>query len=111
MTFGSYYQQGAVVLAVLSVGQLANVWSGSCGLTLVMSGHQKTMMNLTLACGLFNAIAALLLVRRYGALGAAAAAATTMVLQNILMLVFVKRKAGVWTHARLSLVTKHVFAR
>jgi O-antigen/teichoic acid export membrane protein len=109
--YGAYYQHGSVVLGIMSIGQVANVWSGCCGLTLVMSGHHKTMMKLTLASGLFNAAAAVLLVSQYGVLGAAATTAASTVLQNVLMLVFVKRKAGVWTHARFFLIGRQLFAR
>jgi O-antigen/teichoic acid export membrane protein len=111
MVYGSYYEHGAVALAVLSIGQLASVCSGSCGLTLVMSGHQSTMMKITLACGACGIAMTLFCVKEYGVVGAAAASAATTVLQNFVMLVFVKRKAGVWTHARLSLVSRAIFAR
>ncbi len=110
--YGSYYGAGATILALLSAGQLVNVWSGSCGLTLIMSGHQSTMMKITVVCGLLNAAGALWLVRGYGGIGIAAATASATILQNLLMLMFAKKKTGVWTHARFSVLTsRQIFAR
>ena len=110
--YGTYYGAGATILALLSAGQLVNVWSGSCGLTLIMSGHQSTMMKITVVCGLLNAAGALWLVRGYGGIGIAAATASATILQNLLMLMFAKKKTGVWTHARFSVLTsRQIFAR
>ena len=36
--FGEFYVDAWVVLVVLSVGKLVNVWTGSCGVTLMMTG-------------------------------------------------------------------------
>jgi O-antigen/teichoic acid export membrane protein len=104
--FGEFYQTGAMLLAILSLGQLANVWAGSCGLTLMLTGHQSTMMFITVFCGMFTAGAAWFLVESYGGVGVATAAACGMTLQNILMLLFVKKKIGIWTHADLLLIKK-----
>lgn len=104
--FGEYYQTGAIVLTILSVGQLANVWAGSCGLTLMLTGHQSIMMLITVFCGLFTAVLAWFLVSQYGGWGVAVAASSGMTIQNLLMLLFVKKKVGVWTHVNLSLVRK-----
>lgn len=112
MVYGKYYAGGATVLAVLSTGQLINVWSGSCGLTLIMSGHQRTMMKITVVCGILNAAGAMWLVSGYGGTGVAAATASATILQNLLMLLLAKRKTGVWTHARFSILTsRQIFAR
>jgi len=112
MVYGSYYAGGATVLALLSTGQLINVWSGSCGLTLIMSGHQRTMMKITMVCGILNAVGAMWLVSGYGGTGVAAATASATILQNLLMLLLAKRKTGVWTHARFSILTsRQIFVR
>jgi O-antigen/teichoic acid export membrane protein len=104
--FGEYYQTGGAVLAVLSIGQLANVWAGSCGLTLMLTGHQSTMMAITVTCGAFTAILAWFLVSRYEGLGVAIAASSGMILQNILMLLFAKNSIGVWTHVNPMLINR-----
>lgn len=101
--FGDYYGSGATILTLLSLGQLINVWTGSCGLTLMMSGHQTTMMAITIICGVLTVLGALFVVREYAATGVAAVAASGLALQNVLMLIYAKMKTGIWTHMQLSL--------
>ena len=100
--YGHYYRDGATALVLLSLGQFVNVWAGSCGIVLVMTGNQALMMLISIACGVINISAAVLVVDRYGLNGVAAVAAATMILQNGLMLMSSKRKTGMWTHARFS---------
>lgn len=96
--YGDYYRAGAVVLALLSLGQLANVWAGSCGLMLAMSGHQTLLMVATGVCGAITVILALLVVGTYGATGVAAAAAGGLVLHNLAMWLGARLTTGIWTH-------------
>jgi len=98
--FGNFYREGASVLAILSMGQFVNVWAGSCGLTLVMTGHQLTLMLISAVCGFIAVVGAICLVNTYGSEGVAGATAFAMILQNILMLFFTKHKIGIWTHVR-----------
>jgi len=107
LVFGEYYRSGGIILAILSTGQLANVWAGSCGLTLMLTGHQTTMMVITIICGFVTAISALLLVQPYGGVGVANAAAFGMVLQNVLMLLMARKKTGIWTHFGIGLLSKY----
>ena len=107
LVFGEYYRSGGIILAILSTGQLANVWAGSCGLTLMLTGHQTTMMVITIICGFVTAISALLLVQPYGGAGVANAAAFGMVLQNVLMLLMARKKTGIWTHFGIGLLSKY----
>lgn len=102
LVFGEYYREGALVLAVLSVGRLIQVWSGACEQTLMMTGHQVTMMSLTLLGGALIVVGAVLSVQPYGILGVAAAAAVGLALQNVLMVFFAKIRVGVWTHISFS---------
>lgn len=98
LVFGEYYREGATVLALLSVGQLVNVWAGSCGLTLMMTGHQTAMMRITVFCGITMVALGLVLVGPYGAMGVAVAASAGLILQNIAMWLGVKFTTGMWTH-------------
>ncbi len=101
LLFGEYYQVGGIVLAVLSVGQLANVMSGSCGQVLMLTGHQFTMMTVSISSSFLMVALAWFLVDDYGSVGVASAAAIGMQIQNILMVFFAKRNVGIWTHAKL----------
>jgi len=102
LLFGEFYRAGGTVLAILSLGQLANVWAGSCGLTLMLTGHQRTMMTITLFSGLITIMLSISLVSPYGGSGVASAVAIGMFVQNILMLIWAKKKVGVWTYAGFS---------
>jgi O-antigen/teichoic acid export membrane protein len=99
LVFGDYYREGATVLLLLSIGHLANVWVGACGVTLVMTGHQTAVMAITLASSLVMVIGGLAVVGSYGATGVAAAAATGVAICNISFWLLAKRKTGMWTHA------------
>lgn len=102
LVFGEFYRSGAVLLAVLSLGQMVGVWAGSGGQALMMTGHQNTMMLVTLTTGLLTITGAIWAVQQYGTIGIAAAAAGGLILQNVVQLLLVRRKVGVWTHASFS---------
>lgn len=99
--FGDFYRSSAVVLALLSIGQLVNVWAGSCGFVLIMTGKVTAMMRITAATGTITMVAAVALARPLGIAGVAAAMAFGLLLQNVLMVLAVRRLAGVWTHVTL----------
>jgi O-antigen/teichoic acid export membrane protein len=98
LVYGNYYREGAVVLALLSIGLLANVCAGSCGITLAYTGHQKMLMVITIAVSTATLIAMLATVEPYGIVGVAMSRSAGLVVQNAIMLLVVKRKTGMWTH-------------
>lgn len=100
--FGSYYIAGTTALSILCVGQMVNVWCGSCGFTLMMIGRQSLVMVITVASSALTVALCLLLVERHGATGVAIAATAGLTLQNILMWLGVKATAGIWTHMSMS---------
>ena len=98
LVYGNYYREGALVLALLSIGLLANVCAGSCGITLAYTGHQKMLMVITIAVSTATLIAMLATVEPYGIVGVAMSRSAGLVVQNGIMLLVVKRKTGMWTH-------------
>ncbi|MGH3138122.1 MAG: lipopolysaccharide biosynthesis protein [Gaiellales bacterium] len=103
LVYGPFFRQGATVLAILSVARLVAVCTGSSGATLMMTGHQRTMMTLTLATGALSLIAEIMLAPTYGITGVAVATCVAQILQNLLQLAFARIRVGIWTHARFSL--------
>lgn len=97
--FGEFYGQGAFILCILGTGQVVNVWAGSCGYTLIMTGHHKTMMFITVASGVVATLGCIMVAENHGAEGVAAMASLAMIVQNIAMLLSVKIHCQVWTHA------------
>lgn len=100
--YGSFYRKGALVLVLLSLGRLVSVWAGSSGVTLIMTGHQKAMMALTVVTGALSVAGEILLAPRFGGPGVATATTTMAVVQNLLQVALAKRLVGVWTHIDLS---------
>lgn len=98
IVFGDFYREGAFILAALSVGQLASVWAGSCGVVLVLTGNQVTMMAITAASGGATVVAGLLAVGQFGAPGVAVASAAGLVLQSVAILFGARLTTGMWTH-------------
>src|SRR5215213_916084 len=98
LVYGNYYREGAVVLALLSIGLLTSVCTGSCGIVLSYTGHQKTQMVITIATSAATLIAMLATAEPYGIAGVAMSKTAGLILQNGIVLLVVKRKTGMWTH-------------
>ena len=102
LIFGEYYREGATILALLSIAQLVNVWTGSGSIALSYTGHQAAMMTLTIAGGLLTILVGLAVVDSYGAEGVAVAVAAGIVAYNLTLWFVTKRKTGMWTHVSFS---------
>jgi O-antigen/teichoic acid export membrane protein len=99
-----YYSGTAVlVLVILSAAKLIAVWSGSCGLVLQFTGHQTSMLRVSLLTSPLFFVVAILATQRYGSVGVACAAGLTTTLQNVIMVMLAKKKTGMWTHVMFSL--------
>jgi O-antigen/teichoic acid export membrane protein len=92
--FGEGYEQAALLLAVMAVGQFINVATGSVGYLLNMSGHEKDMRRVTLFSGPLTIICALAFIYQWGVLGAASATAFGVAVQNIAALCMVRKRLG-----------------
>jgi O-antigen/teichoic acid export membrane protein len=88
---------------VLSAAKLVAVWSGCCGLVLQFTGHQASMLRVSLLTSPLFFVLAIFATMRYGPIGVAAAAALITSLQNVIMVLLAKRKTGMWTHVSFSL--------
>lgn len=97
--YGEYYQAGSTVLLILCIGQVANVLVGSCGYTLIMTGHRNSMMLVSLISAIIAIAFGIVLVHLYGVIGLASAYAFALTSQQIAMWLLVKLKCGIWTHA------------
>jgi O-antigen/teichoic acid export membrane protein len=89
--FGPQFKEGAGALRILAIGQLVNVATGSVGMLLVMTGHEKVMRNIVAASAALNLLANFLLVPRYGALGAATSTALSLAFMNIVSWFMVRK--------------------
>lgn len=93
--FGRGFEGSARIMVIVLTGQLFNVCTGSTGIMLSMTG--KAFCNLYNSIGLFvlNVVMTLLLVPRFGVVGAASAYAISMALIQVLQI------AEVWHFYRM----------
>ena len=99
--FGPAFREGAIVLALLSLGKLVNVWTGSCGVTMSMTGHQTRLMSITMITSILTVGGCLAVVRTHGMVGVASVVAAGTVLQNLAMWLGTRYFTGLWTHVGL----------
>jgi O-antigen/teichoic acid export membrane protein len=82
--YGHRYEQSAIILALLSLGNFVSVVSGFNGITLKVVGKLKYMVTINIIAALSTVVFSLLLIPRYGVFGGAISATGAMVLHNAL---------------------------
>jgi O-antigen/teichoic acid export membrane protein len=93
--FGTEFIQGETALIILSTGYLVNAMTGSVGLLLNMTRHA----NFSAATGAFAAFLNIclnwMLIPKWGVNGAATATAISMILDNVINVIWVRQKLGI----------------
>ncbi|MBA3690705.1 MAG: oligosaccharide flippase family protein [Actinobacteria bacterium] len=102
LLYSPFFGQAAPILAILSIARLVAVWTGSCGVVLMMTGHQRAMMYLTIGTGVVSVGAGILAAPAFGGIGVAVATSAAQVTQNVAQLFLARRLVGVWTQIHLS---------
>jgi O-antigen/teichoic acid export membrane protein len=100
VVFGPGYAGGWLPLTILLCGQLANVGTGTVGLLLLMTGRERRWLLLTLGGFLANLVLAVLLVPRYGMVGAAASTAISTVAHFLVAVVQVCGQLKIFPYDR-----------
>jgi O-antigen/teichoic acid export membrane protein len=90
--FGPDFEIGWPILVIGTVGQLVNCGVGSVGYLLLMSGHQRDLIRIQSVMAIVMVAIGILLIPRWGVVGAAAAATITNLLSNLWYLREVRRK-------------------
>lgn len=90
--YGPGFEVGLPALYILLVGQAINAATGPVGLLVSMTGHQVIMAKVQGAVVVLNVLLNLLLIPRYGLVGAAVATSTSVVLRNVWFAIFVWRE-------------------
>lgn len=101
LVYGSFYESAALPLVLLTAGQLVNIWCGSAIVTLMMTGHEREVMFITLGFGCLLLIGAAVLMPVAGVSGVAAAAGMVAAASGIFSLHRVKRLTGIRTSGSL----------
>ncbi len=102
LVYGDFYREGGTILVILTLGYLVSTWTGSCAITLALTGHQKMLMTITIITGALMITGGILSVNRYGMAGVAVATALGIALQSILMLLGARFATGMWTHISIT---------
>jgi O-antigen/teichoic acid export membrane protein len=97
---GKEFQAGVFTLCILAVGQFVNAISGGVGPLLNMTGRQKAFRNIIISASLLNVLLNVLLIPKYGGIGAAFASMASVVAWNIACVIYIK--------SYLDVVTIHV---
>lgn len=92
--FGDGFEGGTEVLLILALGALINVSAGSVGLILQMTGGEKSYRNILLATLLLSVILNVLLIPKFGIMGAAFSTLATSAFWNALSVIAVKKNLG-----------------
>lgn len=80
--YGARYQDSTAVLAILALGFFASAALGFNGLTLRAQGRVRFLFIVDTLTAIASVVATVLLVQRFGALGAAISTAATLVVQS-----------------------------
>ena len=96
--FGSSYEGSKIILQILLLGHLAGSLSGSCCYLLMMTGHQKTMLSITLIFATASLTISLMIVDQHGSTGIAWVTSTTIITQKLATVYFAHRMTGIWSH-------------
>ncbi|MCB2200024.1 flippase [bacterium] len=99
LIFGEAFVAGLPALIVLCLAQLVTVFFGAVGTVLMMTGHERQAAVGAAVSALLNIGLNLLLIPKFGMLGAAWALFTGQVVASLVMAVLVKAKVGIRSSA------------
>lgn len=102
LVYGAYYAQGAGALVILSTGRLVAIWTGSCTVVLMMTGHQRIVMTIMLVSGAASVLLGIAVAPTFGYVGVAVTTASVQIVQNLAQLFLAHRLVGIWTQIYLS---------
>jgi O-antigen/teichoic acid export membrane protein len=106
--YGPQFVEGRQALAILSIGQVFSVAAGPVGMILIMTGHEADAATAIGLATVTNIVLNLAMVPRWGLEGAAIANAASIVLANLLMMIWLWRSAGLqsWALGTVHLLKK-----
>jgi len=94
--FGPEYVAGSNALRILLVGQVISASAGSQTHVLAMTGHERNSAAILVLSATANVIISFLMINQFGLTGAAYATTISIVLWNVAMAVFIRRRLDLW---------------
>jgi O-antigen/teichoic acid export membrane protein len=98
--YGSEFEAGYIILVILTIGQMIKAGSGMVGILFQMTGEHKVYMKINIVWGILNIILNIILVPRYGMLGAAIATAFCLSMVDIISIFVIHKRLLVLTLAK-----------
>jgi O-antigen/teichoic acid export membrane protein len=98
LLFGPEYEAGAPILVALALGQMVNVATGLCGVTLSLCGHERLVLVVAIVSGVGSAAADYIAARLWGVNALAIASAATTAGSVLVLWALARRFLGIWTH-------------
>ncbi len=89
--FGEEFQEAAVALMILCIGQLFNAIIGPVGSIFQMTGHQKVFQNILIVSFVINLVLNIMLIEEYGINGVAVATSVSLIFSKIVSAFYVKK--------------------
>ncbi|MCU7934743.1 MAG: oligosaccharide flippase family protein [Candidatus Thiodiazotropha sp. (ex Dulcina madagascariensis)] len=96
LVFGDTYNEAAIVLKILTIGYIIKLYSGSSQTLLMMSGHGKITMMVSITTGTLLVVGCLLVGKNSGMIGIAVVSVIALSLHSILNLIFARIQLGIW---------------
>lgn len=93
--FGSDYVEARDILLVLLVGQAVNLMTGSVGIALTMTRHERELRLSVIFSGVVAIIAVIVLGELFGVMGCAVASVIAISAQNLSAMYFAKVRLGI----------------
>ena len=93
--FGPEFTEAAILLQIITAGQLVNVATGSANVLLVGSGNEDALKSTYYLGAAIVLIACALLIPTYGVVGGAIATGLAIAVQNIATVIMVRRTLGI----------------
>ena len=97
--FGPEFREGFTVLIILAAGHLISAAMGPVAYLTTMTGGQRDAAVILSASALIGVVANLLLIPRFGAIGAACSALLMRLLWNVAMAIRLRQRTGLRTFA------------
>lgn len=97
LLYGQEYAGSYYILVILSIGQIVNAATGSVHAALNLTGHERDTLKISVAAAAVNIVGNLILIGKFGGIGAALATTLSMIYLNVKLAVVLKSRTGMWT--------------
>ncbi len=95
--FGEGFVKGSLALIILAIGQFINAATGPVNSLLIMTGKQKLNRNIMVGATIIAVALDLVLIPKYGAVGAACVNTLGVIVMNMIPFFLIKKYYGFYT--------------